>query len=332
MTYSQKPLIKELVSGRIPGETEAPKHIETVISNVFLFGKRVYKLYKNDSKFFNEKFRDISGREERFDFTKKDFERNHALSPNIYTRIAGVKLGERGVEFNVAEDAADDLVIGMNRMDSKNILFERLMSNDLTEEDCFQMGRQLAESLTRIRQSKPKGHDYFELFKERIIDTREWIRSIAESIPAEETGRWCDYMEEFRIGHESEFKGQLSNEIEFGGDIHSHNAVYADGTLNLIDTYPPKEEWLIEHELVPLYRVATDIWALSGNKGWFEATLRGYEKARGRAIDRAFDSINIVYAASIMVSYLFMLQRSDPAKKIAANRYLAFMREYFGML
>ena len=114
MTYSQKPLIELVKAGKTPGETTIPKHIETVISNVFVFENLVYKVYKNDNDFFNQGFRDISTTSARFDFTRRDFTWNQTLSPSIYLELRGVEVTEEGEISFVEEDQAEELVMVMN--------------------------------------------------------------------------------------------------------------------------------------------------------------------------------------------------------------------------
>lgn len=60
--HSQIKIIDAFSRGDIFGEISAPKHRTTVLSNVFIFKNKVYKIYKNDNKFYNENFRDISSK------------------------------------------------------------------------------------------------------------------------------------------------------------------------------------------------------------------------------------------------------------------------------
>lgn len=99
-----------------------------------------------------------------------------------------------------------------------------------------------------------------------------------------------------------------------------------------MDTYPPKEEWGVGHKLIPLYRLGTDIWGLSGKQELFEALVKGYEEGNGIKVNRKFDELYIIYAAGIAMPYLYMLSRTDPEKKEVAERFHAFTRDYFAKL
>ena len=75
--------------------------------------------------------------------------------------------------------------------------------------------------------------------------------------------------------------------------------------------------------------MATDIWALSRDKGLFESFLKGYEEESGRKIDRSLESVYVVYASMLAVPYLYMLASKDMTKRTYAEKFHAFLREYF---
>jgi aminoglycoside phosphotransferase family enzyme len=327
MSYSQGELIRLMKEGSVSGEDSVPKHIETVISNVFLFPKFVYKFYKNDNDFFNKNFRDISSREARFAFARKDFAWNNALSPDIYLRLVGARIVDGKVEIGEPADDAEELVLMMNRMHSEDMLYEKLARGEISEEDGYRIGTQLAESLKRVRKETPAGN-YFLSFKNDIQGVRDWIAGVPEFIPEDEWTRYCDFLDQFRIRNQEWYEGKLTAELAYSGDIHSHNALYSDGQFSLMDTYAPKDEWRIAHALVPFYRVGADLWAFGG-KDTFEEFLRGYEERSGIKVDRRLDAPYILYAAGIMVPYLYMLQKTDESKKEMTARYHDFLRNFY---
>lgn len=324
--YSQRPFIELAKAGMIFGEGKIPKHIETVVSNVFVFEKTVYKLYKNDNKFFNEGFRDISGKNDRFSFTRRDFEWNNTLSPAIYTRLTGVVVKDGQMKECSGEDAcAEDLVIVMNRIDTNDVLYEKLLHEDINEDLAYSIGKQFGEKIGKIQ--KPIDGDYYSEFLVRIEDTREWISSVAEDISLKESGEYCDFMKAFVEHHKHKFENEFSKEMTTVGDVHSHNAVFSQWELHFIDTFPPKEEWLRGHKYVDLYRLGADILAL-GDQSSFEAFMKGYTDS-GQALSREYDALYIMYASTIMVSYLYMLAKTDPRHISSAKRYHDFVRTYF---
>lgn len=332
MDYSQKPLIELMKAGKFPGETGVPKHIETVISNVFLFDKKVYKFYKNDNDFFNKGFRDISAKADRFAFTEKDYHWNHTLSPSIYTGLINVAVKDGAITEVATTAEADELVIVMNKIDANDMLHEKLVAGKISAEDCFKIGQQLAESMKRVQVTLPQTYNFYDLFESRIKDLRDWIRSVTDYISLEESNSYCDFLEEFRNKNKDWFENELSAEVTTDGDFHSHNAIYSKGTFYLMDTYPPKEAWGISHQLIAPYRIGTDIWALSGKQEFFESFIKGYEASSGITVDRRLDNLYIMYASGIAVSYLYMLQTTDPDKKESAENFHKFVKDYFAKI
>jgi hypothetical protein len=332
MSYSQKQLIELFKTGTIPGETGIPVHIETVISNVFIFENNVYKFYKNDNNYFNSHFTDLSEKENRFLFTHEDFAWNQASTPSIYKELDGIRMSGTGIEF-VIEAEADELVIVMNKVDTKDVLFERLMQNTVTKEESYSIGKSLGESLERVRMEKISGRNYFEMFKDRIADARAWIASTEKEITPDEAAQYSDYLEYIRSGQRDIF-AELSDHLAYGGDVHSHNALFANGEFFLMDTYSPKRDWLVEYHGTPVYRIATDMWSLTGDRALFEACLEGYEIGSGRKLQRDtnIESMYVIYCLIIAVPYLYMLQYTDETKKIAADRTHAFLREQYALL
>lgn len=162
----------------------------------------------------------------------------------------------------------------------------------------------------------------------RITDLREWIKSASDDISIEESGRYCDYLVSFVEKNRSLFEGELTTGMTNDGDIHSHNAVFSNGQLYLIDTFPPKEEWMRGHPHVALYRMGSDLYALSGKKEVFEAFMKGYGDSGG-LLNRELDKLYVIYASGIMVSYQYMLAKNDPHHKKGAELYHKFIRDYF---
>ncbi len=318
--------------GAFPGETGAPRHIETEISNIFLFEKNAYKIYKNDSAFFNEGFRNIAEKEDRFSFTQKDFDWNNALSPEVYTKLIGVQYYKGELALFDKLDEADELAIVMQRLDTKDILYDKLVRGEITKADSKAIGEQLGEVLGRVQKPVPGEGTFYENFRTRISDLKHFISSVHEHIDKDECGIYCEHLNSFATINRKLFENELMTETVADGDFHSHNAVFTKGKLSLIDTYTPKEEWGIGHRLIPVYRIGVDIWALSGEKEYFDAFLEGYESTSGVTIDRGLDALYVPYAACIAVTYLYILQQSDSEKRESALQFHNFVRKYFAQI
>lgn len=330
MSYTQKRLIELLKEGAVPGESSKPKHVETVISNVFVFPNVVYKLYKNDSDFFNASFRDISSSQARFEFTKNDFNWNHALSPRVYQELRGVYVKDDQITFVTSDEEIEEYLIAMTPVNEADFLFERLSAGTLSSEDGYSMGKQLAERLKKVRPTLLSGYDYYALSSARIQDVRNWIKNVSDLISSEEQETLLSYLESFLLNHTGLFQ-RFSNELANAGDVHSFNGAFIEGELNLMDTYPPKSDWQTEYHMTPVYRLGADLWAL-GSKEIYDAYIRGYKENSDLPVIDEVEPYYIVYASLIMVSYLYMLQRTAPQHKPRAVRYHKFLRNYHSQL
>lgn len=328
MNYSQKQLVDLINSGHLFDESYFPKHIQTVISNVFVFENKVYKFYKNDNDFFNKTFRNLFDKDERFYFTEKDFAWNNSLSPSIYLELKSISVKD-GQIIEVSRDQAEEILMVMNRVDTTDVLYEKLVADEISKEDCLTIGKQLGESMKKVQTQLSKHYNFFDLFDSKIKDQKNWISSVSENIPLEESKSYSDYLENYRLDNRNWFEKELSEGVTVDGDFHSNNALFSNKNFYLMDTYPPKEDWNIGYKLNGLYRLGTDIWAITGKKELFESLIDGYEESIGIKINRKLDEFYILYAAGISMPYLYMLSHSDPEKKQIAERYHMFVRDYF---
>jgi aminoglycoside phosphotransferase family enzyme len=323
MTYSQAPLLRLFSAGKVPGESGIPKHIETVISNVFLFNDRVYKVYKDDSKFFNENFHDLSIRKERLAFSRADFEWNHQLTSEVYIRLQGVKIETSGIHFVDEYENAEELLLITKRLSSEDLLFEHLLRKDLTVTDYYQIGKQFAQ---REKNFVWLGDFPDESLLENMLmrhnDDVEWVKSVEEHMPSLEAEGYLTRLKELIM----RVYAHDATKIRPVFDAHSFNAFYVDQTLYLFDVYSPKDAWCFGPALVNVYRFATDIFALVGEKE-FRMVLRGYhEYLNSEAPSRETGQLLVIYAAIIMVPYLYMLARTNPDKQEVAVRYHNFLK------
>lgn len=296
---------------------KTPKHIITVVSNVFVFDKKAYKIYKNDSKFFNENFHDLSDKAERFKFTRTDFEWNNRLSPEVYTELKGVVLKDNNISFTAPTDDADELVIVMNTIDTANQLINRLVDNSITLTDCYEMGKQLAVRVSKLPKLKALSTAY-EDFLMRHSDIKPWIGGVEKHIPKELASKYQDYIKDFIESHKDEL-----NSTDLMGtcvDIHADNAIYDNGKFLPIDVYAPKEQWLHGYKFINLYRVATDILGFLGKEG-FNRVIEGYEKASEEIVPRQYDKFLIIYCELINWPYQYMLSEKETWRLDVAKKY-----------
>lgn len=321
-------IVDAFLEGKIQNSNEErPEHISTVVSDVFLFKSKVYKIYKSNSDFFNKNFKDFSDKNNRFLFTIKDFEWNNSLTPEIYIKLHGVEIINDEIRFIPANDEALELVIEMNRFDSKHQLINLLNSNLINLEDCFKIGQQLGERskhLPRIEHQKTA----YEDFLSRYNDIIPWVNSV-ESIPKEKIDRLLIFLKDYINEHRDEL-----NSVDLMGtciDLHIDNAVYDKGNFLPIDIFAPKEEWLHGYKFLNLYRIATDIYGFLGKKG-FDQVLSGYEFSTKEKLPRDHDKFLITYCELINWPYQLMLSAKEPWRIEIAKKYEDVLNEIFGWI
>lgn len=326
MTYSQKPLLSLFLEGRVPNEFGTPAHIETVISNVFLFPERVYKIYKDNNAFFNEHFRDISERASRFAFTKGDFEWNRALSPELYLELRAVKVGDNTVEYIDLPEQAEELVCVTKRMPENASFFSVLRSGDLDTNEFVSIGKQFALREARAMFPDVPTETFADNVMTRIHDTENWVSDgvLDEWVSPQELQQWLAYLYTTAESLVSDDNRTLG----FCFDLHSLNTFYAGGTLIPFDTSPPKESWRFGPTAINAYRLATDIRVYVGEVA-YRSFLSGYTAVSTRPPLRPDEEkMWTVYASLIMIQYLFFLGKTDPEKLPAAHAYLVFLRVF----
>lgn len=307
-------------------DVEKPKHIITSISNVFVCGEKVYKIYKNDNEAFNRSFYDLSNKQKRFGFTRDDFSWNQSLNKEIYLELRGAVLKEGGVIFIDPTDNAEELCIVMKKVDMHNGLFVQLMDGRLTMGDFYKIGYQLAETISVLPEIPDRGLTLYEDFVVRIKDVDEWLGIFAAHISRDEAKKYIHFMNAFIEKHKSELE-ERRHPFGTNLDMHSENALYKNGKLLLIDTYPPKADWKRGYKYMDVYRFTTDIYALRGEREFREA-LKGYTDFSKEILESKYEELLVIYAATIMCPHLYMLGERDPLRAEAAKKYHDFLRGY----
>jgi aminoglycoside phosphotransferase family enzyme len=301
-----------------------PKHIITAISNVFIFKDKAYKIYKRDNDFFNKSFNDLSKKENRFIFTRKDFEWNNRLSPEVYTKLRGVVLKDGAIVFTESTEDSDELIIEMNKIDMSNQLMKRLIENRISLDDCLEIGRQFGERISHLPKLKATRTTY-EDFLTRYQDLISWVGSV-KNIPLDKAEKYLNFIKDFIESH----KDELNSKDLMGVcvDVHADNAVLTGKSFSLIDTYAPKEAWLHGYKFINIYRLATDIYAFLG-KEYFEKVLQGYEETTHQKLPRKYDKFLVIYCELVTWPYQYMLSEKEPERLYVARKYQSFIEKIF---
>lgn len=319
-------ITESFLSSAISGiEAGRPKHVVTAISNIFVFKNKAYKIYRSDSQFFNENFNDLSNKENRFNFTRKDFEWNNRLSPEIYIELKGISYSEELVSLVDPTDTADELVIVMNSIDMSDQVIRKLIDRKISIQDCYEIGNQFGERV--ISFPKPEINiGAYEDFLNRYADMVAWVKSVKE-VDQEEAGKYLSFVKNFIDSKKDELNTKEMMGLCF--DVHADNAIYSNGKFLPIDTYAPKEAWLYGFKNINIYRVATDFYVFMGKEA-FDEVIKGYEDSTSQKLPRNWDKFMVIYCELIMWPYQFMLAEKEPWRIDIAKKHQEFLRNFGG--
>ena len=303
MEYSQRALLDACKTGNVSGEHTTPVHIETVISNVFVFPERTYKIYKNDNAFFNNGFRDISTKSERFAFTREDFTWNHNLSSGIYIELRGVCVKNGSVHNASDVTVAHELVIVSRTFSQASILLNIFDQAKLPTVDTHELG----VSFGNFIQTLPdivKHADGHIIFNEHINAVARWISEESAHFEKNEIEK---NFTQLRAHISNNLVLQDSTRVVVSGmDVHSGNVVYENGQFSFFDTYPPVDIWFQNCQFVDFYRLGTDIRVFLGEPAFIDYK-KGFESSTHTKIPPEVDYALTLIAALNMVSYLYNL-------------------------
>ena len=321
-----KKIIKSFLKSGITNIEEkglAPEHIETQISHIFLFPKTVYKICKRDNTFFNDHFRNLADRKTRIDFYKSDFFENNYFSPDVYLNVYGVNIADDKVLVTNNVDSAEDIVIRMKRINLKYNLSHLLHEKSLTEKDFRNMGFSQTKAVD-LYPNQPKTHEsYYDIFQRRIDDLKNWMYSAPGYFTKEKTDEIIKVLQEYLEKRKNDFLNFDRSKYVVSLDNHSDNIFYLNRKMFFLDIYPPKEDWMIVSPWTNIYRPATDIFILMGEK-YSKAFIQGYKDYYG-SLNEDHELFYFIYSAAIQAVSLHNLSADNSVKLEDSKTYKGFI-------
>lgn len=318
-------ILQLLEEGKLEGVSSVPKKVTTFISNIFIFEKEniVLKVYKRDNEYWNTNFQDISSSESRINFIQSDFNLNHKLNPDVYTDIKGLEIKDN--QIILSDDNTDELAIVMNVADTSKSLSQTLLDNKLTLDQYKNLGKQFIKHKNRLQNEEviDLGNNWYEQLKNRFVNLRDWMYEGSPLFEKDLSDRACDYLEKYLEDNKSDFEKITHKDLSVLIDCNSENLLYIDNKLQFIDTYAPKEEWRVGYFEHDIYRTASDIYGLAG-KEEYESFMKGVSETLDIPLGK-HDFFYLLYGASIMSPYYYMLAKEDEKYLVFAERY----KKYF---
>jgi len=323
-----KKIIDSFLNGEVEGVEEKsliPEHIETQISHIFLFPKTVYKICKRDNIFFNQHFRDLADLKTRIDFYKSDFFENNYFSPEVYLSVYGVNILDDKVVISENIDDAEDVVMKMRRIDLRYNLSQLLHEKSLTEEDFKSMGYQQTKAVDLYPHQPKTLESYYDIFQRRLDDLRNWMYSASDYFSKEKTDEIVKILRDYLEKNKEEFFSFDKSKYVVSLDNHSDNIFYQNAKMFFLDIYPPKEDWMIVSPWTNIYRPATDILILMGEK-YARAFIQGYKDYYG-SLNEDHELFYFIYSAAIQAVSLHNLSCNNSTKLEDSKIYKKFILE-----
>lgn len=301
-------LISAFEQNLIEGLKDPDRVVETVISKIFFYKDRVFKVYKYDKFFFG----DFSSFDFRKDFYEEDFYWNNVMAPDVYLHLRPVKMN--GIE---------DYYIEMRKFDDNNSLTNLLIKNQIQEDDLLKISKEMElrineltdnkkEKLLHILKSNP------DIFTDGFESDRNLLYTIPSFISKEKTDKIIDFIKAY--GSHEYFKNYNHNNLRASIDNHADNIVILDGKVELIDILPPKESWRIGDPNFLTSRLFTDV-----------AVLNSEDKAmaiyKNNTMPKEIRTVYEIRSALIQMWCFFTMNNLE-----YANKYLDFAQKRILML
>lgn len=310
-------IVHILLTGLVKDIPEIPeRHIETVMSDVFIYPHVVRKVYKKDREGVFLDLRDTAVRKQ---FYKDDFFWNQDVSGDIHLGLYGVRANEDGTyELCEAEEAAVWL-IEMKRIEDSDTLFRRLREGSATVANVSRLAQIQTEGLQRLTDKKLVEYtDLLDiglqaLWEMRLdVDLRRFGKSFGKEIPEAVTDARIDTLLNFF--RTNTFLQNLSSaDAAIAIDNHAGNVVFHEDEPQFIDIYLVKREWRLIDKHNNIARIATCVRVL-GNDELADAMYEAYREYAELAPREVYE-FEEAYNALIKGYYYTYLKQPEVATK-----------------
>ncbi len=327
-------ILEAFKAGQVEGLAEfgqKPEFIQTGISYVFLFPTTVYKLCRKDNENFKQLFVDLGQGQGREDLYRKDFFTNHYFSPTVYRRLLRIKVVEDKVSVVPENEAGEDLVMEMRRINTEQNLTSLLKAGTLAAQDFEQMGYEMTKAIAEFPGKPQTTQNYYEIMKYFVDDLRDFAYLSEKFMSRADIDRVIavlyDLLEKKKALYEKIGEADFINSI----DNHSDNIFYDQDQVSLIDSYIIKDSWRIVEPIYAIYRPATDVAVWQGDE-MKKALISGWSRFyQGVEIDADSDRFYQIYFALIRAGLFYQMYQETGAAKVEADRYWAFINPKAGI-
>ena len=302
-------LSEALQLGLVKGIPKPERHIETWISDIFLYKREARKVVKH---LLDKDIGDFTNKKERRDFSVADFAWNRLFAPEVYKELQGARKVKDSWELcEIAE--ADEFIVFMNRIDADDTLVNRLVEKRLSKKDAIQVTESLLEKLDLANekyfkdQSRQLGKSLYQLMLLRLDNFSEFVLS-AGGVSQKLSNSRIDALQSF---HENEpyFKQLGSSSASVTIDAHSSNIVFVKNKPIFIDVYWPMPFFRIIDRALAVSRIASCVRIFMGDEP-ADAMYKIFAKKRKLPPKRILTFYE-AYSAFVMGYYFIHIKRPD---------------------
>lgn len=310
------PLTEVFESGRVDGLGLPERVITAHLSKLYVFGTRIFKVYKHETYFFA----DLTNAGARKKFIAEDFWWNNAAAPEIYQHLWGIEAQENSFAL-VPHSEGQDLAIEMLVIDDSRTLTKLLLAGEYTPAYASECIRSLVDVLRELtRTQRPLLPALFKkhlsvIMKEDIGNLHEWM-SHTKEIGHNETERFATALYG-AIESEPYFVDASPEAYSAAIDANSDNLIVLNEKPSMIDILPPRESWRVVDEYATVARPIVDM-EVHGAGEAARAAREAYVALASPLPERAC-IVHEARAAGIQWAYRYMLKQPELAEKYATH-------------
>jgi aminoglycoside phosphotransferase family enzyme len=247
-----------------PELNEPDHHIETGLAHVFFFGERVFKQYKivNDHDHFIKGV--LAPTERRALFVERDFAINQHFSRRIYKAMHTPAFDEH-VTLYPYDRTSPHVFVEMEKLDFSKNLHEQLIAGVVSNEQLYQLGQYIAESVTGAPRDVPDGLNWYSLAMKRL----EFLEQFIDWMPSEKgeilkQAQCVELLREHLEVHRSAYETISSEQLVISMDNHDENVFLRDDGPVFIDVVPPMESWWYGVPWINVANLVVNVSVLQG--------------------------------------------------------------------
>jgi hypothetical protein len=170
----------------------------------------------------------------------------------------------------------------MEKLDFSKNFHEQLLEGTVTDEQFYQLGQYLAQSVDESSHAVPAGLNWYELAMKRLGFLEQFIDWMPEEKGREMKGHQCvELLRSHLDTHRSAYEAITSEQLVISMDNHDENIFLRDDGPVFIDVVPPMESWWYGVPWINLANIVVNVETLRGSEAATQVE-RGFLDHHGR--------------------------------------------------